>query len=160
GILIFEELEHAKRRGATIFAEVCGVGATADAYDMVQPSESGQGAARAMSAALRDAGIRPDEVQYINAHGTSTPLGDIAETKAIKTVFGAHAPKLAISSTKSATGHLLGASGGIEAIATVLAVKNNTIPPTINLDTPDPECDLDYVPKVTRDARVTYAMSN
>jgi 3-oxoacyl-[acyl-carrier-protein] synthase II len=160
GILIFEEYEHARRRGAPMLAEVLGVGATADACDIVQPDPVGAGAARAMKAALDDARINPDEVEYINAHGTSTPLGDVAETKAIKSVFGPAARKLAISSTKSATGHLLGASGGIEAVATILTLRNNTLPPTINLDHPDPECDLDYVPRVARDARVRTAMSN
>ncbi len=160
GVLIFEEYESAKRRGARIYAEVLGCGATADSGDMVQPDPVGKGAGRAMIAALADAGIQPDEVDYINAHGTSTPLGDLAETKAIKAVFGPAAKKLAVSSTKSSTGHLLGASGGIEAIACVKAMQHNTLPPTINLATPDAECDLDYVPNTARDARVRVAMSN
>lgn len=160
GILVFEEYEHARRRGAPIYAEVIGFGATSDASDMVQPDPEGKGAARAMRAALCDARINPDDVDYINAHATSTPLGDIAETAAIKSVFGAAARRLAISSTKSATGHLLGASGGIEAIACLKAMQHNTLPPTINLETPDPQCDLDYVPNTARDARVRVAMSN
>ena len=160
GILVFEEYEHARRRNATILAEVLGVGATADAGDLVQPDPVGAGAARAMQAAIRDARLNPADVNYINAHGTSTPLGDVAETQAIKHVFGPHAYKLAISSTKSATGHLLGASGGIEAVATVLTLRNNTLPPTINLENPDPQCDLDYVPKFARDANLKIAMSN
>ncbi len=160
GMLVFEEYEHARRRGAGMLAEVIGVGATADAGDMVQPDPCGAGAARAMSAALASARINPADVDYVNAHGTSTPLGDVAETKAIKTVFGAAASKLAVSSTKGATGHLLGASGGIEAIACILAMRNNTVPPTLNLDNPDPACDLDYVPKTARDARVRIALNN
>lgn len=160
GILVFEELEFARRRGARIYAEVIGAGTTADAGDMVQPDPCGAGAARAMQAALADARINPDDINYINAHGTSTPLGDVAETKAIKAVFGPAAPRIPVSSTKSATGHLLGASGGIEAIACIKALQHNTLPPTINLDNPDPECDLDYVPRHARDARVTCAMSN
>jgi 3-oxoacyl-[acyl-carrier-protein] synthase II len=160
GILVFEEYEHARRRGAVILAEVIGAGATADAGDIVQPDPQGTGAARAMRRALQDARLNPDDVQYINAHGTSTPLGDVAETRAIKSVFGPAAYRVAVSSTKSATGHLLGASGGIEAIASILAIRNNTLPPTINLDQPDDECDLDYVPRVARDARIRVAMSN
>lgn len=160
GILIFEEYEHAKARGAEIFCEVIGAGASSDASDIVQPEAEGRGAAAAMTAALRDAGINAEDVHYINAHGTSTPLGDIAETRAIKAVFGAHAPKVPVSSTKSAIGHLLGASGGVEAIAAILAVRHHTIPPTINLQTPDPDCDLDYVPNTPRDANVQIAMSN
>ncbi len=160
GVLVFEELEHARKRGAPILCEVIGFGTTADAGDMVQPDEQGRGAARAMEIALRSAAINPDAVQYINAHGTSTPLGDVAETRAIKNVFGDAARKLAVSSTKSATGHLLGASGGVEAIACIKAIENNTLPPTINLDTPDERCDLDYVPNTARDARVDVAMCN
>jgi 3-oxoacyl-[acyl-carrier-protein] synthase II len=160
GILIFEDLEHARRRGARIFCEMIGFGATSDAGDMVQPDPAGEGASRAMAAALQSARINPDEVDYINAHGTSTPLGDTAETRAIHAVFGPAARRLAVSSTKSATGHLLGASGGVEAIACVRAMEHNTVPPTINLDDPDPECDLDYVPNVARDARVRTTMSN
>jgi 3-oxoacyl-[acyl-carrier-protein] synthase II len=160
GVLIFEDYEHARRRGAPLYCEVLGFGVTSDAGDMVQPHPDGKGGAGAMAAALRDAGIRPDEVDYVNAHGTSTPLGDVAETKAIKSVFGAHARKLLISSTKSATGHLLGASAGIEAIACVKAIQHNTVPPTINLEHPDPECDLDYVPQHARDARVRTVANN
>ena len=160
GVLIFEEYEHARRRGAKILAEVLGGGATADARDMVQPDPQGRGAIGAMSAALANAGINADEIDYINAHGTSTPLGDIAETKAIKAVFGPAAQTLAVSSTKSAVGHLLGASGGVEAIACIKAIEHNTLPPTINLEHPDPECDLDYVPNTPRDARVRTTMSN
>jgi 3-oxoacyl-[acyl-carrier-protein] synthase II len=160
GVLVFEELEHARARGATIHAEVYGFGATGDAGDMVQPDPEGHGAGRAMAQALADAGLNPEDVDYINAHGTSTPLGDIAETRAIKKVFGDAARKLAISSTKSAIGHTLGASGGIEAIACIKAIEHNTLPPTINLEDPDPDCDLDYVPNVARDANVTTAMNN
>ena len=160
GLLIFEELEHAMRRNARLYAEVIGFGATSDACDMVQPDPDGKGAARAMAAALANARLNPDELDYINAHGTATPLGDVAETKAVKAVFGPAARKLAISSTKSAIGHLLGASGGVEAIATLKAMEHNTLPPTLNLDHPDPECDLDYVPCIARDAKVHTAMSN
>lgn len=160
GLLMFEELEFARRRGAPILAEVVGFGASTDAGDIVQPDPEGLGAARAMSAALRSADLRPEDVHYINAHGTSTTLGDIAETKAIKAVFGAAARRVPVSSTKSAIGHLLGASGGVEAIASVLAIRHKTLPPTINLEHPDPECDLDYVPNTARDAQVRVAMSN
>jgi 3-oxoacyl-[acyl-carrier-protein] synthase II len=160
GVLVFEEYEHARRRGAPLLAEVIGFGSSSDAGDIVQPDPEGCGAARTMSLALADAHLNPDEIDYINAHGTSTVLGDIAETKAIKAVFRAAARKVAISSTKSAIGHLLGASGGVEAVACVLAILNRTVPPTINLRTPDPECDLDYVPNHARDAQVRIAMSN
>lgn len=160
GVLVFEEYEHARRRGAPILAEVVGFGATTDASDIVQPEPEGRGAGRAMALALASAGLNPEDVDYINAHGTSTPLGDIAETNAIKLVFGASARKVPISSTKSAVGHLLGASGGVEAIACILAIKNGTLPPTINLHHPDPQCDLDYVPNTARDARVRVAISN
>jgi 3-oxoacyl-[acyl-carrier-protein] synthase II len=160
GVLIFEEYEHARARGAPILCEVLGIGATADACDIVQPQPEGLGAARAMAMALSNARLNPDDIEHINAHGTSTILGDVAETKAVKSVFGPAARKVAISSTKSAVGHLLGASGGVEAIATIKAMQHNTIPPTINLDEPDPECDLDYVPNTARDARVDTAMSN
>lgn len=160
GILVLEEYEHARRRGAPILAELIGYGATADAGDMVQPDPEGRGAGRAISLALACAGIDADQVDYINAHATSTPLGDVAETRAIKRVFGAAARKLTINSTKSAIGHTLGASGGIEALVCVDTLRHNTVHPTINLDEPDAECDLDFVPKHARDARVNIAMSN
>jgi 3-oxoacyl-[acyl-carrier-protein] synthase II len=160
GMLVFEELEHAKRRGARIYAEVVGYGASADAGHITQPDEGGIGAARAMKRALEDAQIEPSRVTYINAHGTSTPLGDQAETTAIKRVFGEHAPQISISSTKSQLGHLLGASGGVELVLTVLAVRDNLVPPTINLDNPDPACDLDYTPNRLRERHLSAAMSN
>jgi 3-oxoacyl-[acyl-carrier-protein] synthase II len=160
GILVLEELEHAKKRGATIIAEIIGYGMSADAHHITAPSPGGEGAARCMQEALDDAGIAPEMVDYINAHGTSTDQGDIAETNAIKTVFGKHAYELAVSSTKSMTGHLLGATGGIEAIATALAIRDQILPPTINLENPDPECDLDYVPNEARKAKVDVALSN
>jgi len=160
GVLILEEYEHAKRRGATIYCELLGSGNTADAYHITAPHPDGSGAIRAMQNALKHGGVNPDEVQYINAHGTSTELGDKAETGAIKKVFGAHAYKLAVTSTKSMIGHLLGASGGVEAVACALMIQQGVIHPTINLDTPDPDCDLDYVPKHTRETRVRRAMSN
>jgi 3-oxoacyl-[acyl-carrier-protein] synthase II len=160
GILILEEYEHARRRDARIYAELLGAGATADAYNITAPHPEGMGASRAMQLALKDARLSPSDVQYINAHGTSTELGDAAETKAMKTVFGEHARKLAISSTKSMIGHLLGASGGVEAIATAMTIRTGIIHPTINLDTPDPACDLDYVPNRPREMRVRRAISN
>lgn len=160
GVVVLEEYELAKKRGARIYAELIGYGMSCDASHITAPCEDGSGAALAMEMALRDAGLAPTEVDYINAHGTSTPLGDAAETLAIKRTFGAHASKLAISSTKSQLGHLLGASGGVEAVATCLVLANGVIPPTINLETPDPACDLDYVPNVPRQANVRVAMSN
>lgn len=160
GILILEELSHAIKRGARIYAEVVGYGLTADAYHITAPAPEGEGAARSMKNALNDAGISPEEVQYINAHGTSTDYNDKFETMAIKTVFKDHAYKLAISSTKSMTGHLLGAAGGIESIATVLSIYNSFVAPTINYKTPDPDCDLDYVPNIGRNLDITYAVKN
>jgi 3-oxoacyl-[acyl-carrier-protein] synthase II len=159
GILIVEELEHARKRGARIYCELTGYSATADAFHITQPS--GSGAERAMRLVLEDADLRPDQVQYVNAHGTSTPVGDIAETKAIKAVFGDWAKKgLMVSSTKSMTGHLLGAAGGVEAAFTALALYHGIVPPTINLDNPDPQCDLDYVPNHAREVRIESALSN
>lgn len=160
GILVLEELEHAQKRGAPIYAELLGAGASSDAYNITAPHPDGIGASRAMQLALRSARINPTDVDYINAHGTSTELGDAAETLAVKKVFGDHARKLAISSTKSMIGHLLGASGGVELIATVLSIKHGVVHPTINLETPDPACDLDYVPKTARKMTVRYALSN
>ena len=160
GVLVLEELDHARRRGARIYAELVGYGTSSDSFHLTLPDETGESQARAMTMALAKAGLRPDEVQYINAHGTSTQPGDISETKAIKNAFGAHATKLAISSTKSMIGHCLGASGAIEAVACVLTIDRGVIHPTINLDTPDPSCDLDYVPNVARQAKVDVAMSN
>ena len=160
GVLILEELGHARRRGAKIYAEVVGYGMSADAYHMAAPEPEGMGAITSMRLALEDAGLAPEEVDYINAHGTSTPVGDIAETKAIKKVFGDHAYRLAVSSVKSMTGHLLGAAGGVESLATVLTVYHGLIPPTINQDEPDPECDLDYVPNKARQAEVRVALTN
>lgn len=160
GILVFETLEHAKKRGAKIYAEVVGYGATDDAYHITAPDPVGKGAAKSMEVAIRSAGLKPEDVDYINAHGTSTPLGDTGETLAIKTVFGEHAYKLAISSTKSMTGHLLGAAGGIETIICALAIRDGKVPPTINYETPDPECDLDYVPNKYREMPIKVAMTN
>ena len=160
GIVVLESLEHARRRGARIHAEIVGYAMTADAYHMTAPDPDGDGAMRAMAGALRDGGLRPEDVGYINAHGTSTPYNDKTETLAIKQVFGEHARRLAVSSTKSMTGHLLGAAGGIEAIVTVLALQHGLLPPTINYETPDPECDLDYVPNAARKAEVDAALSN
>lgn len=160
GALLFEELEHAKRRGAPILAEVIGFASTSDADHITQPSETGEGAAKAMAKALKDAKISAADVDYINAHGTSTPLGDVAETIAIKRVFGDAAKRVVVSSTKSAVGHSLGASGGIELIACINAIRNSVIPPTINLDNPSDGCDLDYCPNTARDRKVRVAMSN
>ncbi len=160
GTLIIESLEHAQARGAKIYAELAGFGATADAHHITQPAPGGEGAVRSMRMSLKDAGISENEIDYINVHGTSTPQGDISETEAIKTVFGDHARKVAISSSKSMTGHLLGAAGAVEAIATVLAIHHQIAPPTINLEFPDPECDLDYVPNVARPMQIRAAMSN
>ena len=160
GIIILEELEFAKRRGATIYAEMVGYGMSGDAYHMTAPSEDGDGAYRVMKAAIDSAGIRPDQVNYINAHGTSTPHNDRIETRAIKHTFGDHAYKLAVSSTKSMTGHLLGAAGGLEAGFTALSVRHQRAVPTINLDTPDEDCDLDYVPHQSRAMKIDYALSN
>jgi 3-oxoacyl-[acyl-carrier-protein] synthase II len=160
GILILEELEHALARGANIYGEVLGYGSTGDAHHITAPAPEGEGAARAMAMALSTASLDPSKVDYINAHGTSTPYNDLFETQAVKSVFGEHAYQLAMSSTKSMTGHLLGAAGGVEAIFTVLALKEGILPPTINLHEPDPECDLDYVPNEARQADIVYAMSN
>ncbi|WP_426753247.1 beta-ketoacyl-ACP synthase II [Myxococcus sp. Y35] len=160
GILVLEEMEAAKKRGANILAEVVGYGANSDAYHVTQPAPEGEGAARCMRLALQSAGLNPEDVGYINAHGTSTPFNDANETKAIKAVFGDHARKLAVSSTKSMTGHMLGAAGGFEAVVGALALARNVLPPTINQTTPDPDCDLDYVPNQAREARVNAVMSN
>jgi len=160
GVLVLEELEHAKKRGARIYCELAGFGMSGDAYHMTSPPENGEGAARCMLNALRNAQISPDKVQYINAHGTSTPLGDKAETFAVKQAFGDHARRVAVSSTKSMTGHLLGAAGGIEAVYSALAVHHGVAPPTINLNTPDPECDLDYIPNTARQMKIDVAISN
>src|SRR5687767_5330277 len=160
GVVILEEYEHAKARGARIYAELIGYGMSADAHHITAPHEDGRGASKAMDFALKDAKTSPEQIDYINAHGTSTPLGDLAETKAIKKTFGDYAKKVAVSSTKSQLGHLLGASGGVEAVITAMAIHRNLIPPTINLDNPDPECDLDYVPHKARDKKITIAMSN
>ena len=160
GMVILESLEHALARGARIRAEFAGYGLTSDAYHMVEPAPEGDGGRRSMLAALRDAGLRPEDVDYINAHGTSTPKGDIGETQAIKAVFGPHARRVAVSSTKSMTGHLLGAAGAVEFVACVKALEEGVIPPTINLERPDPECDLDYVPNQARRVPIQVAMSN
>jgi 3-oxoacyl-[acyl-carrier-protein] synthase II len=160
GILVLEELETALRRGAPILAEIVGYGMSGDAYHITAPAEDGDGAYRVMRNALRDAGIQPTDVQYINAHGTSTDIGDRVETVALKRCFGDHAYKLAVSSTKSMTGHVLGGAGGLEAGITVLAIRDQIAPPTINYEVPDPDCDLDYVPNTARPMRIDYALSN
>ncbi len=160
GILILEDMEKAKARGATIYGEIVGWGATSDAYHITAPHPEGAGTIPCMQEALRTAGISPEQVGYINAHGTSTPLGDIAETKAIKSVFGNHAKNLLVSSTKSMTGHLLGAAGGIESVFCVMAMHTGIIPPTINLDNQDPECDLNYVPHKPVKANIEYSLNN
>ncbi|MGR9105341.1 MAG: beta-ketoacyl-ACP synthase II [Gammaproteobacteria bacterium] len=160
GVLVLEELEHAKKRGAKIYGELVGFGMSADAYHMTQPSEGGEGAARCMANALRNAQMNPSDVDYINAHGTSTPAGDVAETQAVKSVMREHAYQVAISSTKSMIGHMLGAAGGIEAVFSVLALCDQVAPPTINLENPDPDCDLDYVPHSAREMRLDVVLSN
>jgi 3-oxoacyl-[acyl-carrier-protein] synthase II len=160
GVMALEELDHAKARGARIYAEIVGYGNTADAHHLTAPSPQGEGAARCMRMALRSAGLNPSDISYINAHGTSTPQGDIAETQAIKAVFGSHAKKLAVSSTKGATGHMLGAAGAVEMALCVKAIECNIAPPTINLENPDPECDLDYVPNAAREMEVTAIVNN
>ena len=158
GVLVLEEYEHAKARGAKIYAELVGFGMSGDAFHMTAPDIDGP--RRSMNMALNNAAINPDQIQYLNAHGTSTPLGDLNETNAIKAAFGSHAQKLMVSSTKSMTGHLLGGAGGIESVFTVLSVHHQKIPPTINLDNPDPECDLDFCPHTARDANIEYAAKN
>ena len=158
--MILEELEYARQRGASILAEVVGFGLSGDGFHMAAPPEDGDGAVRCMQMALNDAGLAPEDIDYINAHGTSTPLNDVVETRAIKTVFGEHAYKLSVSSTKSMTGHMLGGAGGIESVFLALAIHNQIIPPTINLENPDPECDLDYVPNKSKETAIRAAISN
>jgi 3-oxoacyl-[acyl-carrier-protein] synthase II len=160
GVLVIEEYEHAKKRGARIYCELVGFGMSGDAFHMTAPSENGEGGARCMVAAMKDAAVNPDQIQYINAHGTSTQAGDIAEVQGIKSTFGAHAGKLMVSSTKSMTGHLLGAAGGVEAIFSILAIRDNVVPPTINLEHPGEGCDLDFVPNVARQTKFDIALSN
>jgi 3-oxoacyl-[acyl-carrier-protein] synthase II len=160
GVMILETEDHARRRNATLICELCGYGASADAYHITAPSEDGDGAARAMLRALEDARVRPEEVQYINAHGTSTPAGDPIEVFAVKRVMGDHARSVMMSSTKSMTGHLLGAAGGLEAVVVAFTIRDSVVPPTINLDHQDPQCDLDFVPHHAREVRVTTALSN
>jgi 3-oxoacyl-[acyl-carrier-protein] synthase II len=158
--MILEDLDHARRRDARIYAEVVGYGSTNDAYDLAAPADKGEGIARAMRVALRKAKLPPDSVDYVNAHGTGTPLNDKFETAAVKSVFGEHASELVMTSTKSMTGHMMGAAGVVEAVACILAIVSGVIPPTINYEFPDPECDLDYAPNVARERRVRVAMSN
>jgi 3-oxoacyl-[acyl-carrier-protein] synthase II len=160
GVLVLEDLEHAKARGARIYAELAGYGNTADAHHLTAPSPGGEGASRCMRMALRNAGMNPEDVTYINAHGTSTPQGDIAETEAVKSVFGEHARKVMVSSTKGATGHMLGAAGAVEMVVCVKTLQTDIIPPTINYEVPDPACDLDYVPNKARETRVNAAVNN
>ena len=160
GIVVLEELEHAKKRDAKIYAEIAGFGMSGDAYHMTSPSPGGEGAARCMNNTMRNAGINPDDIDYINAHGTSTPQGDVVETQAIKRSLNEHAKKVAVSSTKSLVGHLLGAAGGVEAVYTALAIHHQIAPPTINLNNPDPECDLDYIPGSAREMKINVALSN
>src|SRR3989454_778863 len=160
GVIVLEEVEHAKARGARIYCELVGYGNTADANHMTAPAPQGEGAARCMRMALRNAGLNPTDVSYINAHGTSTPQGDVCETQAIKTVFGEHARKLAVSSTKGATGHMLGAAGAVEMAICAKAIQENIVPPTINYENPDPECDLDYVPNAARELTVNAVINN
>ncbi len=160
GIVILESLEHARKRNAPILAEIVGYGMSGDAYHITQPAENGDGAYRVMRAAIKDAKLSPDDIGYVNAHGTSTPIGDVLETVALKRVFGERAKKVPVSSTKSMTGHLLGGAGGLEAGISVLALRDQILPPTINHETPDPECDLDYIPNHARKASVEYALSN
>jgi 3-oxoacyl-[acyl-carrier-protein] synthase II len=160
GVLLLEELEHAKKRGAKIYCELVGYGNTADANHMTAPAPEGEGAARCMKMALRNSGLNPEEISYINAHGTSTPQGDVAETQAVKTVFGDHARKVAVSSTKGATGHMLGAAGAIELVVCTKAIETGIAPPTINYEKPDPQCDLDYVPNTAREIKITAAVNN
>jgi len=160
GVIVLEELEHARARGARIYCELAGYGNTADASHVTAPAPEGEGAARCMRMALRSARLNPEDISYINAHGTATPQGDVCETQAIKTVFGAHARKLAVSSTKGATGHMLGAAGSVELAICAKAIQNNVLPPTINLENPDPECDLDYVPNTARESKVTAVVNN
>jgi len=160
GMLVLETLEHAMNRGANIYAEICGIGLTDDAFHITQPAPGGEGAVRSMRLAIEDAGLVPTDIDYVNAHGTSTPFNDRSESAAIRTVFGDHANTMSVSSTKSMTGHLLGAAGAVEAIATVLAIKNSIAPPTINYTTPDPDCDLDYVPNAPKQRTIRAALSN
>jgi 3-oxoacyl-[acyl-carrier-protein] synthase II len=158
--MVLEEYEYAKARGANIYCELSGYALNSDAYHMTMPSEGGEGAARCMNMAINDAGLNPDDIDYINTHGTSTPAGDVAETEAIKRAFGDHAYKMAVSSTKSMTGHMLGAAGGVEAVISALILRDQVIPPTINLDNPDPRCDLDYVPNTAREMKLNTVLSN